>query len=204
MLGNMIQNKKTLINMLENFAKSLVKTVPKWIKSCEILNNELMITIYPEAVVPMCYFLRQNSLTRCAQLLDITAVDYPDREKRFTVVYNLLSLDWNTRVRLKTEVDELTSLESVTGVYSCSAWWEREVLDMFGIFFTEHPDLRRILTDYGFQGHPLRKDFPLTGYTEVRYDSTEKRVVSEPLELTQEFRHFDFTSPWETIQKDPK
>ena len=142
--------------------------------------------------------------TRCSQLIDITAVDYPDRENRFTVVYNLLSVDLNSRIRLKTEVDGLTSIESVTALYPCAAWWEREVWDMFGIFFTNHPDLRRILTDYGFQGHPLRKDFPVTGYTEVRYDETEKRVIYEPLELSQEFRSFDFASPWESLDKSTK
>nr|BCT02605.1 NADH dehydrogenase subunit 9 [Medakamo hakoo] len=190
--------------MLENFAKSIIKTVPQWVKSCEIVHNEIMITVHPEFIVPMCYFLRQNMLTRCAQLLDVTAVDYPDRDKRFTVVYNLLSIDWNARIRLKTEVDELTPIESVTSVYASAGWWEREVWDLFGIFFTNHPDLRRILTDYGFQGHPLRKDFPLTGYTEVRYDATEKRVISEPLELSQEFRSFDFASPWESLDKSTK
>lgn len=190
--------------MSENFAKIILKTVPKWVKSCEIVNNELMITVYPDFVAPMCHFLKKNALTRCSQLIDITAVDYPDRENRFTVVYNLLSIDLNARVRLKTEVDGLTSIESVTGIYPCAGWWERETWDMFGVFFTGHPDLRRILTDYGFQGHPLRKDFPLTGYTEVRYDATEKRVISEPLELTQEFRSFDFTSPWEPLDKSTK
>jgi len=190
--------------MSENFAKIILKTVPKWVKSCEIINNELMITIHSDYVVPMCYFLKKNSLTRCNQLIDMTAVDYPDRKNRFTVVYNLLSVDLNARVRLKTEVDGLTSIESVTGIYPCAAWWERETWDMFGVFFTGHPDLRRILTDYGFQGHPLRKDFPLTGYTEVRYDATEKRVISEPLELPQEFRSFDFASPWEPLDKSTK
>jgi len=190
--------------MSENFAKIILKTVPKWVKSCEIINNELMITIHSDYVVPMCYFLKKSSLTRCSQLIDMTAVDYPDRKNRFTVVYNLLSVDLNARVRLKTEVDGLTSIESVTGIYPCAAWWERETWDMFGVFFTGHPDLRRILTDYGFQGHPLRKDFPLTGYTEVRYDATEKRVISEPLELSQEFRSFDFASPWEPLDKSTK
>ena len=190
--------------MSENFAKIILKTVPKWVKSCEIVNNELMITVYPDFVAPMCHFLKKNTLTRCSQLIDITAVDYPDRENRFTVVYNLLSVDLNARIRLKTEVDGLTSIESVTALYPCAAWWEREVWDMFGIFFTNHPDLRRILTDYGFQGHPLRKDFPVTGYTEVRYDETEKRVIYEPLELSQEFRSFDFASPWEALDKSTK
>lgn len=190
--------------MSENFAKSIIKTVPQWVKSCEVINGELMITVYSDAIMPMCDFLKNHMGTRCSQLIDITAVDYPDRENRFTVVYNLLSIDLNARIRLKTEVDGLTSIESVTPLYPCAAWWEREVWDMFGIFFTNHPDLRRILTDYGFQGHPLRKDFPVTGYTEVRYDETEKRVIYEPLELSQEFRSFDFASPWESLDKSTK
>jgi len=190
--------------MSENFAKSIIKTVPQWVKSCEVINGELMITVYSDAIVSVCNFLKNHMGTRCSQLIDITAVDYPDRENRFTVVYNLLSVDLNSRIRLKTEVDGLTSIESVTALYPCAAWWEREVWDMFGIFFTNHPDLRRILTDYGFQGHPLRKDFPVTGYTEVRYDETEKRVIYEPLELSQEFRSFDFASPWESLDKSTK
>ncbi len=190
--------------MSENFAKSIIKTVPQWVKSCEVINGELMITVYSDTLVPLCTFLKNHMGTRCSQLIDITAVDYPDRENRFTVVYNVLSVDLNARIRVKTEVDGLTSIESVTALYPCAAWWEREVWDMFGIFFTNHPDLRRILTDYGFQGHPLRKDFPVTGYTEVRYDETEKRVIYEPLELSQEFRSFDFASPWESLDKSTK
>ena len=190
--------------MSENFAKSIIKTVPQWVKSCEVINGELMITVYSDTLVPLCTFLKNHMGTRCSQLIDITAVDYPDRENRFTVVYNVLSVDLNARIRVKTEVDGLTSIESVTALYPCAAWWEREVWDMFGIFFTNHPDLRRILTDYRFQGHPLRKDFPVTGYTEVRYDETEKRVIYEPLELSQEFRSFDFASPWESLDKSTK
>ena len=190
--------------MSENFAKSIIKTVPQWVKSCEVINGELMITVYSDTLVPLCTFLKNHMGTRCSQLIDITAVDYPDRENRFTVVYNVLSVDLNARIRVKTEVDGLTSIESVTALYPCAAWWEREAWDMFGIFFTNHPDLRRILTDYGFQGHPLRKDFPVTGYTEVRYDETEKRVIYEPLELSQEFRSFDFASPWESLDKSTK
>jgi len=190
--------------MSENFAKSIIKTVPQWVKSCEVINGELMITVYSDTLVPLCTFLKNHMGTRCSQLIDITAVDYLDRENRFTVVYNVLSVDLNARIRVKTEVDGLTSIESVTALYPCAAWWEREVWDMFGIFFTNHPDLRRILTDYGFQGHPLRKDFPVTGYTEVRYDETEKRVIYEPLELSQEFRSFDFASPWESLDKSTK
>jgi NADH/F420H2 dehydrogenase subunit C len=133
--------------------------------------------------------------------MDITAVDYPTKTERFEVVYNLLSLQYNTRVRIKTQVSELTPLESLVPLYNSASWWERETWDMFGIFFSNHPDLRRILTDYGFEGHPLRKDFPLSGYVEVRYDDSEKRVLTEALELTQDFRYFDFASPWELIER---
>ena len=183
--------------MLENFAKSIIKTVPQWVKSCEIVHNEIMITVHPEFIAPMCYFLRQNMLTRCAQLLDVTAVDYPDRPQRIEVIYELLSYRWNARLCVKTHVSEIDFVPSAVPVYPNAGWCEREVWDMHGVFFQDHPDLRRILTDYGFQGHPLRKDFPLSGYSEVRYDEKEKRVVSEPLEFAQEFRAFDFTSPWE-------
>jgi NADH/F420H2 dehydrogenase subunit C len=139
--------------------------------------------------------------TQYKVLVDVTAVDYPSRPLRFEVVYNLLSVTYNARIRIKTCVDEIQPLLSSSPVYSSAGWWEREIWDMFGIFFSNHPDLRRILTDYGFQGHPLRKDFPLTGYVEVRYDDSEKRVITESLELTQEFRFFDFSSPWEQIEK---
>jgi NADH/F420H2 dehydrogenase subunit C len=132
--------------------------------------------------------------------MDITAVDYPSKDKRFDVVYNLLSLQYNTRLRVKTEVNELTPVDSLVPIYNSASWWERETWDMFGIFFASHPDLRRILTDYGFEGHPLRKDFPLTGYVEVRYDDSEKRVLTEQVELTQDFRYFDFSSPWELVE----
>jgi NADH/F420H2 dehydrogenase subunit C len=129
-------------------------------------------------------------------LTAITGTDYPERIDRFEVSYELLSLKFNNRLRVKTSINEVGSLESITKVYSSANWWEREIWDMFGIFFSNHPDLRRILTDYGFEGYPLRKDFPLSGYVEVRYDDTVKRVVCEPLELAQEFRSFNFESPW--------
>lgn len=131
------------------------------------------------------------------QLLDICGVDFPDREERFEVVYHLLSLTRNVRVRVKVTTDEVKPVPSVVGVYPAADWFEREAFDMYGMLFEGHPDLRRLLTDYGFQGYPLRKDFPMTGYTEVRYDELQKRVVYEPVKLTQEFRQFDFLSPWE-------
>ena len=131
------------------------------------------------------------------QLLDVCGVDFPDREERFEVVYHLLSMTRNARVRVKLTTDEVQPVPSAVTVFPCADWFEREAFDMYGILFSDHPDLRRILTDYGFQGHPLRKDFPMTGYVEVRYDEAEKRVVYEPVKLNQEFRNFDFLSPWE-------
>jgi len=128
--------------------------------------------------------------------VDICGVDSPARPQRFSVVYNLLSIQYNSRIRIKTCIDEIHPMPSITQVYSTAGWFEREVWDMFGIFFTNHPDLRRILTDYGFSGHPLRKDFPLSGYSEVRYDDSTKRVITEPIELSQEFRYFNFASPF--------
>ncbi len=165
--------------------------------------GELMVTIEASAVTKLLTFLRDDQNCQFKQLVDVTAVDYPDREARFTVVYNLLSLRHNQRVRVKTTVAEGTTLASVVGVFSSANWLEREVWDLFGIAFSGHPDLRRILTDYGFEGHPLRKDFPLTGHVEVRYDEAQKRVVYEPVKLTQEFRSFDFMSPWEGMLQSP-
>ena len=187
--------------MTSNFAKSLIRLVPKWIQSFVFHKNEVVIYVYPEHLLSFLYFLRDHMNMQYKVLVDVTAIDYPTRASRFEVVYNLLSVEYNSRLRIKTCVDELTPVNSSTSVFSSAGWWEREVWDMFGVFFTGHPDLRRILTDYGFEGHPLRKDFPLTGYTEVRYDDSEKRVITESLELTQEFRYFDFSSPWEQLEK---
>ena len=136
------------------------------------------------------------------QLIDITAIDYPSREKRFEIIYILLSMKKNKRIVLKTSINENESLDSITQIFKTSDWYERECYDLFGIKFNKHPDLRRIMTDYNFEGHPLRKDFPLTGHTEVRYDDVEKKVVYEPVKLTQEYRDFDYTSPWEGMSKD--
>ncbi len=169
----------------------------------EVAYGELMVTAEATAVVKLLTFLRDAQNCQFKQLVDVTAVDYPDREARFTVVYNLLSLRHNQRVRVKTAVAEGATLASVVGVFSSANWMEREVWDLFGVAFSGHPDLRRILTDYGFEGHPLRKDFPLTGHVEVRYDEGQKRVVYEPVKLTQEFRKFDFMSPWEGMLQSP-
>ena len=187
--------------MNQNFTRSLIKTVPKWIHSSVFRKDEIVLYVYPSYLLPLLSYLKDNINTQYKVLIDITAVDYPSRTLRFEVVYNLLTVYFNARIRIKICVDEYTSVNSCTCIFSSAGWWEREVWDMFGIFFSNHPDLRRILTDYGFEGHPLRKDFPLTGYVEVRYDDSEKRVRTEPLELSQEYRSFDFSSPWEHFEK---
>ena len=183
------------------FTNSLINMCPKWVESALHSKGEVQLFTSPEFVVPFATFLKNHCNSQCKQLIDVTAVDYPSRKNRFSLVYQILSVHSNSRIRLKTNVDEITPVHSMTGVFSSAAWWERECWDMFGIFFSNHPDLRRNLTDYGFQGHPLRKDFPLSGYVEVRYDDSEKRVVTEPVEMTQEFRYFDFASPWEQLEK---
>jgi len=163
-------------------------------------HGELAIVASASQIAKLLTFLREDAACQFTILIDITAVDWPERTMRFDVIYNLLSLTHNQRIRVKVACDESDPVPSVTSVYSAAAWYEREVWDMYGIMFSDHPDLRRLLTDYGFEGHPLRKDFPLTGYVEVRYDDEEKRVVYEPVKLTQEFRRFDFMSPWEGAQ----
>ena len=163
----------------------------------DIQLGELALTVPATGLLKVLTFLRDdaNCLFEC--LVDITAVDWPEHAPRFEIVYNLLSLRLNQRVRVKVWADDETPIPSAIPVHSAAGWYERETWDMYGIMFSGHPDLRRILTDYGFQGHPLRKDFPLSGYVEVRYDTAQKRVVYEPVTLTQEFRRFDFMSPWE-------
>jgi NADH-quinone oxidoreductase subunit C len=166
----------------------------------EIAHGELMVTVRAESIVRALTFLREDSQCQFRVLVDLCGVDYPDRPQRFEVVYNLLSLRQNQRIRIKVRTDEDTPVPSVTRVFSCANWYERETWDLYGIMFSDHPDLRRILTDYGFDGHPLRKDFPLSGFVQVRYDDEQKRVVNEPVKLLQEFRRFDFMSPWEGAQ----
>ena len=163
----------------------------------EIAHDELMVTAQGDQIVALMHFLRDDPQCLFKVLADICGVDYPERQRRFDVVYNLLSLRHNQRVRVKVETDEDTPVPSITGVYRAAGWFERETWDLYGVMFADHPDLRRLLTDYGFEGHPLRKDFPLTGFVELRYDDEQKRVVYEPVKLTQEFRRFDFMSPWE-------
>ncbi|MDT8327350.1 MAG: NADH-quinone oxidoreductase subunit C [Roseovarius sp.] len=163
----------------------------------EIAHNELNVDVVLSNIAGLVEFLKTDQNCAFSSLVDITAVDYPERAKRYDVVYHLLSMYQNHRIRLRVAVRSDDMVPSITEVYPAANWFEREVFDMFGILFSGHPDLRRILTDYGFRGHPLRKDFPTTGYTEVRYDEVHKRVVYEPVSLVQEYRQFDFMSPWE-------
>jgi len=159
--------------------------------------GELMLETTPDKLIALLTFLKNDSRCLFAQLADVCGVDWPEREKRFDVVYNLLSLANNQRVRVKVATDEATPVPSAASVYNSATWFERETYDLYGVWFADHPDLRRILTDYGFEGHPLRKDFPLTGFVEMRWDDVQKRVIYEPVKLAQEFRRFDFLSPWE-------
>ena len=163
----------------------------------DVTFGELNIDVAPSNLLAFVEFLKTEPTCKFSTLIDITAVDYPERSKRFDVVYHFLSMHQNQRVRLRVSIREEDMVPSIVPVHAGANWFEREVFDMFGIIFTDHPDLRRLLTDYGFRGHPLRKDFPTTGYTEVRYDEELKRVVYEPVSLTQEYRQFDFMSPWE-------
>jgi NADH-quinone oxidoreductase subunit C len=170
---------------------------PDCVLSWEVAHGELTVKVALSSLVRFTEFLRDDSNARFSTLVDITAVDHPERDSRFDVVYHFLSMYRNHRIRLKVAVREDEMVPSIIAVHPSANWFEREVFDMFGILFSGHPDLRRILTDYGFRGHPLRKDFPTTGYTEVRYDEAQKRVVYEPVRLVQEYRQFDFMSPWE-------
>ncbi len=188
---------------LADLGEYIAQALPDDVRDHHVARGELTVRIARESVLRVLTFLRDDQNTHFKQLMDVTAADYPEREARFEVVYHLLSLKHNQRVRVKLAVGEDVPVDSVTGVFSSAGWFEREVWDMYGVFFAEHPDLRRILTDYGFEGHPLRKDFPLTGFVEVRYDEDQKRVVYEPVKLTQEFRHFDFMSPWEGMLQLP-
>ena len=184
----------TTVNDLEKTVNSGLSTT---IKRSEINFNQLVIYIDVEDIISTILFLKTKEKCRFRQLIDITAVDYPQDEKRFKVVYLLLSHEKNLRIIINTKIDEKIIVPSITKIFPSANWMEREVFDMYGISFKDHPDLRRILTDYGFNGYPLRKDFPLTGHTEVRYSEEKKKVISEPVKLDQEYRDFDFESPWE-------
>lgn len=184
--------------MAENF-QELTEVVVKSFAGIqvEIQHSELMVLAPAQVIIPLLTFLRDNSECQFTQLMDLCGADYPARPKRFEIVYNLLSVKWNRRIRVKLQTDEATPVPSVVEIFSSAGWFEREAWDMYGIYFSGNNDLRRILTDYGFDGHPLRKDFPLTGFVELRYDEEQKSVVYSPVKLTQAFRNFDFLSPWE-------
>jgi NADH-quinone oxidoreductase subunit C len=182
---------------LKELGDQLAAELPEDVIRSEIVRGELILWVKRPAIVRVLTFLRDDPRMLFKQLVDLCGVDYPERAERFEVVYNLLSLRHNRRIRVKLATDENEPVPSVTRVFSSANWYERETWDLFGVYFSDHPDLRRLLTDYGFEGHPLRKDFPLTGYVELRYDEDQKRVVYEPVKLKQEFRSFDFLSPWE-------
>lgn len=182
---------------LRDLGEHIAAHVDHDLRSWSLAHGELTIEVAAQRIVPVLKFLRDDALCRFAQLIDLCGVDWPGREKRFDVVYHLLSLHNNQRIRVKAMVGEDETIPSAIDVHPCANWFEREAFDFFGIVFTGHPDMRRILTDYGFEGYPLRKDFPLTGHVEVRYDDQRKAVVYEPVNLVQDFRNFDYVSPWE-------
>ena len=184
----------TTVYDLEQTVKSGLAAV---VKTTTINHGQLFIETSVKTLYSIILYLKTNYKCRFKQLIDITAVDYPEKEKRFKLVYLLLSHENNLRILVNMNIDEKTQVPSITKIFPSANWMEREVFDMYGISFKDHPDLRRILTDYGFEGHPLRKDFPLTGHTEVRYSEEHKKVISEPVKLDQEYRNFDFESPWE-------
>lgn len=182
---------------LQELAEHAKNSLGDAIGGSQIAHGELTLDVARDRIIDVLTFLRDDAACLFEVPIDICGVDWPARKERFDVVYHLLSPRLNQRIRVKLTTDETTPVPSVVGVFPAANWFEREAYDMYGILFSGHPDLRRLLTDYGFQGHPLRKDFPLTGYVEVRYDEAQKRVVYEPVELVQEFRSFDFESPWE-------
>jgi len=185
---------------LEELGEMIAAARADEVNHASVTHGELTVAAAPSGIRALVAYLRDNAATAFTTLIDITAVDYPERENRFDVVYHFLSMRQNHRVRVKLACAEDEVVPSIVELFPSAEWYEREVFDMYGILFSGHPDLRRILTDYGFRGHPLRKDFPTTGYTEVRYDETQKRVVYEPVSLVQEYRQFEFMSPWEGAQ----
>ncbi len=188
------------LNALAETAKAALGDA---VLSQRIAIGDVTLTVHRERIADVAKILRDDPALRFSQLLDICGADYPDRAERFEVVYHFLSVHNNTRIRIKTSTNGSAAVPSINSIFPSANWYERETYDLYGILFDGHPDLRRILTDYGFQGHPLRKDFPLTGFVEVRYDEEQKRVVYEPVKLTQEFRNFDFQSPWEGAEYAP-
>ena len=188
--------------LLLEIGKNINKTIP--LTDFQVYNDELIVSLNFKDIKTSLLVLRDHSSYQCKILTAISGVDYPFKPKRFEIVYELLSIRYNTRIRVKTYVNEMESIDSIHQIHSTANWWEREIWDLFGIYFNNHPDLRRLLTDYGFDGYPLRKDFPLSGYQEVRYDEKHKRIIYEPIELAQEFRTFDFSSPWSNGSLDLK
>ena len=182
---------------LDTLGKTIAGALASAVTGYAVAYRELTVTVEPRDIVAVMRFLHDDPRCLFCSFIDVTAVDWPSRERRFDVVYHLLSPKHNLRIRVKAETDETTPVPSIIEVFPGADWFERETYDLYGVVFTGHPDMRRILTDYGFEGHPLRKDFPLTGFVEVRYDDELKRVVYEPVRLAQEFRNFDFLSPWE-------
>ena len=182
---------------LKDLEKKINSELATKIKKTEIRHNQLYINIDNKDLIDVTLFIKSNENTKFRQLIDITVVDYPEDIKRFKVVYLFLSHEFNQRIILSYLISENEVITSLTSIYPAANWMEREVFDMYGVKFKDHPDLRRILTDYGFEGHPLRKDFPLTGHTEVRYSEEQKKVISEPVKLEQNYRNFDYESPWE-------
>ncbi len=176
------------------YAKSLTRLLP--VQRFQVFGHEIVISVSQKHLLATLTFLHHHSNSNFQMLTSISGVDYPEREERFEIVYDLLNVRANSRLRIKTHTDEINPLSSVVSLFPSANWWEREIWDLFGVFFSNHPDLRRILTDYGFEGHPLRKDFPLSGYFELRYDEDQRVVVCEAIELSQEFRSFDFHMPW--------
>ncbi len=182
---------------LQHLGDAIAAALQGRVLSASVAYGELALTVSPEHLIETATYLRDDPGCLFVCFIDLTAVDYPSREKRFDVVTHLLSPRHNRRIRVKVATDEETPVPSLCGLFPAANWFEREAYDLFGVYFSGHPDLRRLLTDYGFDGHPLRKDFPMTGYVEVRYDDEQKRVLYEPVQLAQEFRNFDFLSPWE-------
>ena len=182
---------------LTNLEKKINSELTTKIKKSEIKHEQLYISIESEDLINVTLFIKNNDNTKFRQLIDVTVVDYPEKAKRFKVVYLFLSHEFNQRIVLSYLIGENEVIPSLTAIYPAANWMEREVFDMYGVKFKDHPDLRRILTDYGFEGHPLRKDFPLTGHTEVRYSEDQKKVIKEPVKLEQNYRNFDYESPWE-------
>ena len=185
------------MNNLIDLEKKINSELTTKINSSDIKHNQIYLTIDSEDIIDVILFLKTSENTKFRQLVDITAVDYPENDKRFNLVYLLLSHEFNTRIIIQSSINENEVVPTITKIYPAANWMEREVFDMYGINFKDHPDLRRILTDYGFEGFPLRKDFPLTGHNEVRYSEDEKKVIYEPVKLEQNYRNFDYESPWE-------